>query len=282
LETWARGSLEGLDGIATFLHDPSSLMDARDQAVLQSLRARLSGSNDVHRLHQMWSCVELHSGIASTSQGDALALFYRLKLPCNLGGYESTCTPLTVHPLSPCAQPTESAPANTAIRVIPWRSQSGVCLPAFEVLALGTGSTGKLGVLQRVQVNKTSGGHALLHGLFSAPSSQLVKFSLFANKVDQGDKALLDMEARIDMSSQVSHEGLEQVMTDMHCSSMPSLFEEDQVGWMHLLLEDESDALTEASGQLKQSRSPLVHSPPSYHMRESAMDEVLPSPKGRL
>ena len=287
LETWARGSLEGLDGIATFLHDPSSLMDARDQAVLQSLRARLSGTNDMHRLHQMWSCVELHSGIASTSQGDALALFYRLKLPCNLGGYESTWTPLTVHPLSPCAQPTESAPANTAIRVIPrrWRSQSGVCLPAFEVLALGAGSTGKLGVLQRVQVNKTSGGrHALLHGLFSAPSSQLVKFSLFANKVDQGDKALLDMEARIDMSSQESHEGLEQVMTDsfLHCSSMPFLFEEDQVGWMHLLLEDESDALTEASGQLKQSGSPLVHSPPSYHMRESAMDEVLPSPKGRL
>ena len=102
--------------------------------------------------------------------------------------------------------------------------------------------------------------------------------------MDQGDKALLDMEARIDMSSQESHEGLEQVMTDsfLHCSSMPFLFEEDQVGWMHLLLEDESDALTEASGQLKQSGSPLVHSPPSYHMRESAMDEVLPSPKGRL
>ena len=151
---------------------------------------------------------------------------------------------------------------------------------------MGAGSTGKLGVLHRVRVNTTSGGHALLHGLFSAPSSQLVKFSLFANKVDQGDKALLDMEARIDMSSQVSHEGLEQVMTDSFalCSSMPSLFEEDQ-GWMHLLLEDESDALTEASGQLKQSGSPLVHSPPSYcqyHMRESAMDQVLPSPKGRL
>ena len=54
LETWARGSLEGLDGIATFLHDPSSLMDARDQAVLQSMRARLCGTDDVHRPHQMW------------------------------------------------------------------------------------------------------------------------------------------------------------------------------------------------------------------------------------
>ena len=262
------GGLQGLEGIATFLQDPSSLMKAKDKAVLQSFLASLTGSIDVHRLHQMWSCVELHSGIAATGQGDALALFYRLKLPCKLGGYESTWTPLTMHKLSRCAQPTESTPGKT-VCVIPrrYRGQSAVGL---EVLELGADGTGRLGVHQHMQFKKTSDGRgAILQGLFSASGSpQLGKFSLVANKVDQGNKALFDMEARIDTSP----EGLEQVMADsfLHCSNVPALFEEDQVSRIcsdeiaQLFEEDDDLDLgfsTESSSTFHGNKSSWVSSP---------------------
>ena len=262
------GGLQGLEGIATFLQDPSSLMKAKDKAVLQSFLASLTGSIDVNRLHQMWSCVELHSGIAATGQGDALALFYRLKLPCKLGGYESTWTPLTVHKLSRCAQPTESTPGKT-VCVIPrrYRGQSAVGL---EVLELGADGTGRLGVHQHMQFKKTSDGRgAILQGLFSASGSpQLGKFSLVANKVDQGNKALFDMEARIDTSP----EGLEQVMADsfLHCSNVPALFEEDQVSRIcsdeiaQLFEEDDDLDLgfsTESSSTFHGNKSSWVSSP---------------------
>ena len=265
-ETSTGGSLQGLQGIAKFLQEPSSLMKAKDKAVLQSFLASLTGSIDEHRLHQMWSCVELHSGIAATGQDDALALFYRLKLPCKVGGYESTWTPLTEHKLSR-AQPTESTPGKT-VCVIPrrYRGQSAV---GFEVLELKADGTGRLGVHQHVQFKKTSDGRgAILQGLSSTSGSpQLGRFSLVATKVDQGDKMLFDMEARIDTSP----EELEQVMADsfLHCVE-PALFEEDQVSWIrsdeiaHFVEKDDdldSGFLTESSSTFQGNNSSWVSSP---------------------
>merc|ERR1712216_273275 len=92
--------------------------------------------------------------------------------------------------------------------------------------------------------------------------------SLVANKVDQGNKALFDMEARIDTSP----EGLEQVMADsfLHCSNVPALFEEDQVSRIcsdeiaQLFEEDDDLDLgfsTESSSTFHGNKSSWVSSP---------------------
>jgi len=109
----------GLEWISRLLFDPTTLLDIRDKEVMESVvtsfeqmkgsRTGLPGgeASSTHgaaaRCLQdkiVTHCMELHSGIASTSLLDILTLSYRLKLPHALGGYESAWRPLYSHILN--------------------------------------------------------------------------------------------------------------------------------------------------------------------------------------
>jgi len=111
---------EGLEWISSILFDPITLLDIRDQEVMENVltsfeqmtrsrsgfpgsKASRSTDGAAARCRQekiVTDCIELHSGIASTSLVDILVLSYRLKLPHALGGYESTWRPLYRHILN--------------------------------------------------------------------------------------------------------------------------------------------------------------------------------------
>jgi hypothetical protein len=103
----------GLEWISSILFDPMTLLDIRDQEVMENvvtsfeqmtrsrsgLPSSLASSTDGAQ-KIVTDCIELHSGIASTSLVDILTLSYRLKLPHALGGYESAWRPLYRHILN--------------------------------------------------------------------------------------------------------------------------------------------------------------------------------------
>jgi hypothetical protein len=109
----------GLEWISSLLFDPTTLLDVRDREVMESVvtsfeqmkrsRSGLPGGEAssprgaaAQYLQDkiVTHCMELHSGIASTSLVDVLTLAYRLKLPHALGGYESAWRPLYSHILN--------------------------------------------------------------------------------------------------------------------------------------------------------------------------------------
>ena len=125
LEDWdaaAPVAQPGLEGVSSLMFDPMPLLDVRDQVVMQSVVTSIgrmacsrSGSPEDKpdradsavtrclRRNTVTDCMELHSGIVSTSLGDMLKLWYRLKLPHAMGGYESAWRPLWSHTLNASA-----------------------------------------------------------------------------------------------------------------------------------------------------------------------------------
>ena len=105
IQAVAPGSAACLSGIVKMLCDPMALLDDADKATMQSFVASLASQGDSSSSHcfnaqRVCECIELHSGIASGNDGDSLALFYRLKLPNMLGGYESPWKPLYLYNLN--------------------------------------------------------------------------------------------------------------------------------------------------------------------------------------
>jgi hypothetical protein len=116
--------MPGLEWISRLLFDPTILLDIRDQEMMKNVwtsfeqmtRSRkgshgsppkeASSTDGAARCRQnkiVTDCIELHSGISSTSLGDILTLSYRLKLPHALGGYVSAWRPLYSHILNASA-----------------------------------------------------------------------------------------------------------------------------------------------------------------------------------
>ena len=115
----------GLEWISSLLFDPTTLLDISDQEMMENVvksfeqmtRSRTgshgsppneaSSTDDAAaRCRQnkiVTDCMELHSGIASTSLVDILTLSYRLKLPHALGGYVSVWRSLYSHILNASA-----------------------------------------------------------------------------------------------------------------------------------------------------------------------------------
>ena len=86
-------ALEGLGGLKTLLCDPMALLDAREKASMHSFLASFAKTADVPdylTAHCVVDCIQLHSGIATgVDDSESLALFYHLKFPSIVGGYET-------------------------------------------------------------------------------------------------------------------------------------------------------------------------------------------------
>ena len=94
---------EGLSSLVKLLSDPMALLDEADRATMQSVVASLPtppDGSDVCAAHRVCELIELHTGMAASNDADSLAIFYRLKLPTVLGGYESPWKPLYLYDLS--------------------------------------------------------------------------------------------------------------------------------------------------------------------------------------
>jgi hypothetical protein len=92
LDSLPARSLESLEGIRRLLSDPMSLHNATDKTMMESVvvsfgKQGQTGEDSMAKL--VSGCMELHTGIATSDDGDFLAVSYRIKLPQALGGYES-------------------------------------------------------------------------------------------------------------------------------------------------------------------------------------------------
>jgi len=206
--------LAGLEWISSFLFDPTTFLDIRDREVMESVvtsfeqmsrsRSRSPGGEAsstpaaaarCRRDKIVTDCMELHSGMASTSLIDILTLSYRLKLPPALGGYESAWRPLYSHILNASVAGMEEGEPYR-LTVIPSRRRSDVGKVELLLMVLHTDECGKVCVSQQLCLAKgTDSSSATLTGLISA--SQVphpLRLHISGRKVGLGDKVLLDMD----------------------------------------------------------------------------------------
>jgi len=125
IDTLDDNALAGVEGLRTLLCDPVGLLDTEDKALMHSVlpllqqvvsaghtythgKGKAVGNSDtikgVTQAHVhvagVVDCMELHSGIALGRDHDSLALFYRLKMPLVVGGYETAWKPLCSYNLN--------------------------------------------------------------------------------------------------------------------------------------------------------------------------------------
>jgi hypothetical protein len=92
-DLWS-GHKSGLEQLMSGLTDPFAVLDERDKDVMERYLSSLETPSDIispskARTQHVGECIELHSGIRASPEGDFLTLLYRLALPRDVGGYES-------------------------------------------------------------------------------------------------------------------------------------------------------------------------------------------------
>jgi hypothetical protein len=103
------GQKSGLEQLMSVIMDPFEMLDERDKDVMKRYLSSFDSPMDSRmdsiissksRTQHVGDCIELHSGIRTSPEGDFLAVFYRLALPRNAGGYESAWKMLYTYKLN--------------------------------------------------------------------------------------------------------------------------------------------------------------------------------------
>jgi hypothetical protein len=185
---------EALSGLVKLLSDPMALLDEADRAIMQSAVAFLPTPPDrsnVCTAHQVCELIELHTGMAASNDADSLAIFYRLKLPTVLGGYESPWKPLYLYDLN---SRTDMVGDGPRLKLLPFQMRGAGHKAGVLGLVLSSQQDGRRRVMHHLLLNKH--GHdesLLLQGIVTLPSRLPLRFNLALSKVAQGNKALMDM-----------------------------------------------------------------------------------------
>jgi len=237
---------EALRGLVKLMSDPMALLDEADRATMQSVVASLPPppqGSDVCAAHRVCELLELHSGIAASNDADSLAIFYRLKLPTVLGGYESPWKPLYLYDLNPrteCVGGGDGA----RLKLLPIRMRGPERKAGVLGLVLSSPQDGRRRVVHHLVLDKQVPDESvLLHGLVDVVPCPPLRFSLALSKVAQGDKALLDMAT----ADPVSAEDLEDAIacSFLHANGAEGLGLCDDVQWtgiddMSLLFQEDA------------------------------------------
>jgi hypothetical protein len=200
--------MPGLEWISRLLFDPTILLDIRDQEMMKNVwtsfeqmtRSRkgshgsppkeASSTDGAARCRQnkiVTDCIELHSGISSTSLGDILTLSYRLKLPHALGGYVSAWRPLYSHILNGNAADVKMG----SLTVIPSRRRGDASKVEVLLMLLHKDEEGKVCVSQQLclALGADADSSASLTGLiFSSEVPCQLRLNISLRKVEEEEE----------------------------------------------------------------------------------------------
>ena len=199
----------GLEWISSLLFDPTTLLDISDQEMMENVvksfeqmtRSRTgshgsppneASSTDgaAARCRQnkvVTDCMELHSGIASTSLVDILTLSYRLKLPHALGGYVSAWRLLYSHILNGNAADVKMG----SLTVIPSRRRGDASKVEVLLMLLHKDEEGKVCVSQQLclALGADADSRASLTGLiFSSEVPCQLRLNISLRKVEEEEE----------------------------------------------------------------------------------------------